>query len=509
MNKEVNEKKKRYAIIITFLVLMICITGGTYAYFALTASNNSVTESVGGASLNLTVTKAYPTSEHNNKNMIPQLESTLDEAISTTNKCIDGNGNVICQVYKATVTNVGSTTSVLNGMISFTGIEDMPNLKWMRINDSNTLGTYSSSLASTDKALFEEERSFGANTSNTYYFVFWIDETGEVQTDNGTFRANIEFDSSTGGLTSTVRPSATLLSDYIISLYNDGSSTTNTTVGDGPQTVSLNSTQKLMMVDQGPAYGVEYRYYGASPNNYVEYNNELWRIISVSKVFSSESDTTGETRVRIIKDTSIGNYAWDDDSNNWADATLMCQLNTMYYNDTIPACTGKSLNSLNTSLNAEAQSLIDNALWYLGGGNTTDLYADDYYTMERGTAVADSSYPTRWTGKVGIMYPSDYAYAADLSVCKNTGKYYFDTYSGEEVPECTGTDWLFNSDHQWLMSPISVVSSVTFYVDSFGYIDGSSLYVWGVRPLAVLKSNVIKTGGSGASGDPYRLALSE
>ena len=83
----------------------------------------------------------------------------------------------------------------------------MPNLKWMRINDSNTLGTYSSSIASTDKALFEEERSFGANTSNTYYFVFWIDETGEVQTDNGTFRANIEFNSSEDGLTSTIRPS--------------------------------------------------------------------------------------------------------------------------------------------------------------------------------------------------------------------------------------------------------------------------------------------------------------
>ena len=59
MNKEVNEKKKTYAIVITFLVLMICITGGTYAYFALTASNNSVTGSVGGASLNLEVTRFY------------------------------------------------------------------------------------------------------------------------------------------------------------------------------------------------------------------------------------------------------------------------------------------------------------------------------------------------------------------------------------------------------------------------------------------------------------------
>ena len=511
MNKEVNEKKKRYAIIISFLVLMICITGGTYAYFALTASNNSVTGTVGGASLNLTVTKVYPTSEHNSKNMIPQLESTLDEAISLDHKCVDGNGNVICQVYKATVTNVGSTTSVLNGTISFTGIENMPNLKWMRINDSNTLGTYSSFNASTDKALFEEERSFGANTNQTYYFVFWIDETGEVQTDNGTFRANIEFDSSTGGLTSTVRPNTPLLSDYIISLYNDGSSTTNATVGDGPQTVSLNATQKLIKVNQGDTYGEEYRYYGASPNNYVEFNNELWRIISVSKVFSNESDTTGETRVRIIKDTKIGDISWDYESdgsysNNWADATLMCQLNTMYYNDTVPACAGKSLTSLDTSLNEDARSLIDNALWYLGGGNNSDLYADDYYTMERGTTVADSSYPSRWTGKVGIMYPSDYAYAADLSVCKVTG-YNYDT----DTTNCLNTDWLFNSEYQWLMSPYSGNSGEAWRVYEAGYVygyDGSLVdNEDGVRPLAVLKSDVTKIEGEGTNGNPYKLGI--
>ena len=508
MNKEVNEKKKRYAIVITFLVLMICITGGTYAYFALTASNNSVTGSVGGASLNLTVSKVYPTSEHNSKNMIPQLESTLDEAISLDHKCIDGNGNVICQVYSATVTNVGSTTSVLNGTVSFTGIENMPNLKWMRINDSNTLGTYASSLASTDKALFEEERSFGANTSNTYYFVFWIDETGEVQTDNGTFRANIEFDSSTGGLTSTVVPK---LSEHIISLYNDGSTITNTTVGDGPQTVSLNATQKLMKVNQGDTYGEEYRYYGASPNNYVDFNGELWRIISVSKVFSSEEDTTGETRVRIIKDTPIGNYAWDDYSedangnwsNNWADATLMCQLNTMYYNDTVPACTGKSLTSLTTSLNAEARNLIDNALWYLGGGNNLDLYADDYYTMERNNSGYGSN-PTRWTGKLGLMYPSDYAYAADLSLCTKTGYYY-----NSNTTNCTGTDWLFNSENQWLMSPNSGGSFGAWGVGGAGYVLGYGGVVngSGVRPLAVLKSDVVITGGQGTSDNPYKLEL--
>ena len=518
MDKKVNEKKKRYAIVITFLVLMICITGGTYAYFALTASNNSVTGSVGGASLNLTVSKVYPTSEHDSKNMIPQLESTLDEAISLEHKCVDGNGNVICQVYSATVTNVGSTSSVLNGTISFTGIENMPNLKWMRINDSNTLGTYTSSIASTDKALFEEERSFGANTSNTYYFVFWIDETGEVQTDNGTFRANIEFDSSTGGLTSTVRPNTPLLSDYIISLYNDGNTKTETTVGDGPQTVSLNSNQKLMKVNQGDTYGEEYRYYGASPNNYVDFNGELWRIISVSKVFSSEEDTTGETRVRLVRNDSIGFYGWDNDDylNDWTTSTLMVTLNNSYYNRTTGICYKAEtydathsaecdyLNGNIKGLSVEARGLIDNTLWYLGGVDYVDLYADDCYNMERNNSGYGSN-PTRWTGKIGLMYPSDYLYAADLSLCKNFG-----TGLITPSPNCAETDWLLNIDEaQWLMSP--------YYNDSYriwrgvsdgiSMVDGYSDLGHQTRPVIVLKSNVIVTGGSGTSGDPYRLTL--
>ena len=291
---------------------------------------------------------------------------------------------------------------------------------------------------------------------------------------------------------------------FIQSLYEDGSSINTVHIaGDTskPQ-VHLNSTQGIMLDNNG-----DYRYYGATPNNYVEYNGELWRIISVSKVFSSEEDTTGETRVRIIKDTKIGDYAWNTEgTNNWADATLMCQLNTLYYNDTVPACTGKSLDSLTTSLNAAASSLIDNALWYLGGGNESDLYADDYYTMERGTAVANSSYPSRWTGKIGIMYPSDYAYAADLSQCTKTGIYY-DT----DTTNCLNTDWLFNSEYQWLMSPYSGVSFVAWIVNDSGYViyDDDALveYEYGVRPLAVLKSDVVITSGKGTSENPYKLVL--
>ena len=53
------------------------------------------------------------------------------------------------------------------------------------------------------------------------------------------------------------------------------------------------------------------RYVGANPNNYVSFNNELWRIIGV---FNNIDDDTGmtETRLKIVRNESIGTYSWDN-----------------------------------------------------------------------------------------------------------------------------------------------------------------------------------------------------
>ena len=108
------------------------------------------------------------------------------------------------------------------------------------------------------------------------------------------------------------------------------------------------------------------------------------------------------------------------------------------------------------------------------------------------------------------MYPSDYAYATDLSQCTKTGNNYLDWDSYEPDPNCVGTDWLFNGETQWLMSPGSGDSSVAWFVDNTGYVEGVFVDVgngYGVRPLAVLKSDVTKLEGEGTSGNPYKLGL--
>jgi hypothetical protein len=185
----------------------------------------------------------------------------------------------------------------------------------------------------------------------------------------------------------------------------------------------------------------------------------------------------------------------------------------MYYNDTIDACSSKTLTSLNTSLNQEARSLIDNALWYLGGNDTSDLYADDYYNMERNNAGYGSN-PTRWTGSVGIMYLSDYLYATDLGVCKKPGMDTTD-WIGYSDSNCKDNDWLYNGDYQWLISPYPYLdySNGAWAVQAMGDVNGYVGQSYGVEdyrgvsPLVVLSFDVTKVEGDGTSGNPYKLGV--
>ena len=84
------------------------------------------------------------------------------------------------------------------------------------------------------------------------------------------------------------------------------------------------------------------RYIGRDPNNYVyfncdDYNNpssstcELWRIIGV---FNDNSHgISGEKLVKLIRNDSLGNIAWDSDrTSNWSTASLQTTLNEDYLN---------------------------------------------------------------------------------------------------------------------------------------------------------------------------------
>ena len=244
----------------------------------------------------------------------------------------------------------------------------------------------------------------------------------------------------------------------------------------------------------------EYRYRGASPKNYVTFNNEVWRIIGI---FPTD-DGTGkiENRIKLIKDQSIEYKYWDTSgSNNWArPATLNTELNTTYLN----------------SLDSTSKNMIGNTKYYLGGKNPTpnNGYVDtplQFYSYERkiqnttSNEFYNGTNPNSLVGKLGLMYLSDYGYAS--SNCENK-KIKDNTSSLNDIRVCNGTNWLFGN-YEWILSQHANITSIAFYVLSGGFVDYANVSYsqFGARPVLYLKSTVKITGGSGTSTNPYTLGI--
>ena len=93
------------------------------------------------------------------------------------------------------------------------------------------------------------------------------------------------------------------------------------------------------------------RYVGTSPNNYVNFNGEKWRIIGI---MNNVEDTNGnkDARLKLIRDESIGDYQWDSAVKNvWNSSSIKRELNENYYG----------------TMQSSSKQLIENAKWNLGG----------------------------------------------------------------------------------------------------------------------------------------------
>ena len=245
----------------------------------------------------------------------------------------------------------------------------------------------------------------------------------------------------------------------------------------------------------------DYRYIGADPNNYVTFNNETWRIIGVFTV----DDGTGnkEERLKLIRNESIGSVVWNSNSyNDWTNATLNTNLNSGDY--------------WTNSLNEDAKSMIDNAVWYLGGissyTNASNGLTSNFYSYERGTTVY-SGRSISWTGKVGLMYPSDYGYATsggntyNKDYCLNSAA----LSSWNNYSDCYNNNWLFKSSPERTITQMTGYYASVFQLYNTGQISGSGTgdfaqYSSGARPTIYLKANVQIVEGDGSSSNPYILA---
>jgi len=242
----------------------------------------------------------------------------------------------------------------------------------------------------------------------------------------------------------------------------------------------------------------EYRYRGASPKNYVTFNNEVWRILGV---FPTDDGTGNiENRIKLIKDQSIGNNYWNTTQvaststyNNWTGATLMKYLNGTYYN---------------SLTNNGAIDMVDDAKYYLGGYTNANMTKDVMYQYERKISGSGTYYyssnPNSWTGKIGLMYASDYGYAASDECTQNLSSYNNTT--------CTSNNWLYNIKiGEWILPQFGGNNGSVFYVHSVSSVSNCTVNNNSLasRPVLYLKPEVMIESGDGTSANPYKLSFTK
>ena len=285
------------------------------------------------------------------------------------------------------------------------------------------------------------------------------------------------------------------------------------------------------------------RYYGANPNNYVSFNNELWRIIGV---FGNN--------VKLVRSEKLGDLSWDSSDsainngygiNQWGESTyedgttyegsdLMQYLNKMYYGgDTTVICYGGPNNATKVCpkdskgkfliINETSKELIDNHTWNTGAPNYNTLYNDttesfdtvEFYKAERGTVngkiCSSGTYcndtvtrATEWTGYIALPYITDYAYASSENDC-NTKIDKSSTYTYK----CKNNNWMHRSTStSWYLSPVAGpdgAGNVWHVIGDGNAGDGVAAFSLSAFPTIYLKSNILIESGKGTSDNPYIL----
>ena len=546
-------KKQNIIMGISFVLLFVMVMEVSYAAYKFSANGTKENVITTG-----TISMSYK------QNSFIDLKNTYPKTDIYAIGTKEDNSSMSFNVSMET-----SGTTTINYVLALTEIEEGETLKSNKVKiylekEGKVVSTFEENKGQTiesfknkyveglidNYAIYQDILTTSKETHN-YTLTSWIDEsyilpiknetTTIKETNKETYKFKVKVVGVDTPITIKEKASTITLTNGALTL----SKLTNNSNSSGLYTITHEADSTLQIGTNEDI--TEYRYRGTSPKNYVTFNNEVWRILGVFPV----DDGTGniEYRIKLIRNESVGNYYWNkceyDGSvgtcndtgkflDDWTGTTLNTYLNGTYLN----------------SLDSTSKSLISNAKYYLGGLGSESL--DDQGSIKAAQTTGTQLYnyerkiqngtncvkedlegmsiyygtecyyygtnPNSWTGKIALMYSSDYFYASSNCENKMMIEAYIDDNnelqlaetSTKDIRACNDTNWLYNLKvDEWQLPQFSVVPYNALCLDSDGLF--SSVDVnnsqFAARPVLYLTSNVQITGGSGTSDNPYTLGL--
>ena len=502
-------KKQSTIIAVSVFVMVIGIIGTSYALFMKVDQSEEQTVQSGSLIMQLS----------------PYDGSTV---ISSNNTPIDDNEGMLTKGYSFSVTNNG-TLPITYYIALYNNPDDTStklDYKYIKVSLDNGTPFLLSSITnkdSSDRSILKQNISLAPNKYDTHNIKVWIDEdTPETE----------------------IGKSLSLKIFAYGEVCEDGTCDGGTTISFADKLSSFAANDTINFASDDVDNNV--RYIGKDPNNYVyfncsDYSNqsdstcEKWRIIGAFNNIT-KNDGTKEKLVKIVRSESIGYFSWDNKNattgseseygkNDWTTARINYLLNpghdsesvggSLYYNAKSGTCYAGQ-NNATTSCdftssglkNDSTRNAIQEVVWNLGQyDGSSNWNANEFYEAERGTSVY-SGRQTTWTGKIGLMYASDYGYAtAGGSTTNRLTCSSSNLSSLNDLADCTNNNYLHNDKSFWFLTTTSSDSYDSFVLAGSIYFN-ASFQASNIHPTLYLKSNISIASGDGSSSAPYQLKIS-
>ena len=533
MKKFINKiKNNKILSILSVLIIglfFILVTRITYAYLA-PVINDAQTNVVGSTDTvddfkfelgNPLKINATPTTlKENGSNYTTSTTAKALLKANSTKKTATFNYYVYFQIKSNTFTySDGSTPEIILTVTN-------PNGDEITSIDGLTYGTFNGVSGfdiTTKKGLFNiaNNHEITSNSSTTYTTQSWtikityLNLSIDQSTNFGnSMKVNVYITKNEKKLTvADVCSSEQTLSSCIVAM-------------DGKDDTLYHHTSSLA----NGAGDNSYRYAGASDkvNNFVCFGSttnpcptdNLYRIIGVfedkvklikydyasSNLLGTDGDYmgSGTPNSSTYKGslTSIDQYSWNYKNNT----AINNGLGSNIWSTSLLNKINLNTNFINSIGNTWANK-IATTTWKVGG-NTFENIAKSVPSIAYQNEIVAPAENITYDAKIGLMYASDYGFAASPSAWTKT---LFD-YDGNDANETSikTINWMYVGHYDWTISPYS--SNSGYYV-FFLHPDGTLSYNRyartgsGIRPVLYLKASVLYAGGSGTKDSPITLVV--
>ncbi len=509
--KKIKSNKFLYILSVLIIgVFIILITRVTYAFLAPIINEAQTNVAIKGDTIDeyslkvgnpLKINATPTTLKENGTNYTTSTTATASLKANSTKNTATYGYYLYFQIENNTFTYTSGTTPEIILTITNPNGEEITSIEGLTYGTFNGVSGFD---VTTQNGLFNIANNYQitSNSSTTATIHEWtitLTYLNQSYDQSANFGKNMEV-----GVLLQKEKVKPLLADYVKSLYTG--------------TQGENSIYYHTSTLTNGAGDNSYRYAGANPNNYVCFGasastcptDNLYRIIGVfgdqvklikydyanSNLLGTDGDYSPDTYSKSSNSkykgelTTINRYYWnyknntsingERGSNEWSTSLFNKKnLNTNY------------LNNIGTTWS----NLIEDTTWKVSGHTTSAVTPKAMYTAEI-TNASKTYGPSNGVSKIGLMYASDYGFAAASSAwTSNMSDYYRSTI--------TSVNWMYMGLYDWTITPYSSDSTYVFHASDYGDLNNNyAVNKFGGRPVLYLKASVTYISGSGSASDP-------